>query len=85
MDLNKVLAELHAERDRLKAMIARVERMSGEGTNSRGPRARRVAPKGMSASSRRAASERMKAYWENRKRKEAEATLPAGGSGGSVS
>lgn len=85
MDLNKVLAELHAERDRLKAIIARLERMSGEGANSRGPKARRVPPKGMSAAARRAASERMKAYWENRRRKEAEPALSARGPGQSES
>ena len=66
MDLIKVLAEMHAERDRLKAIIASLETMQGAAAKSRG----RGVRKGMDGAARRAASLRMKRYWAARKKKE---------------
>jgi hypothetical protein len=40
MDLKKVLAEMHEERKRLKAMIASLEAMQGTGAKPRGRRER---------------------------------------------
>jgi hypothetical protein len=77
MDLEKVLAELHKERERLKTVIARLEEMSGQGSNSRGRRVQ----KGMQGAARKAASLRMKAYWEKRKQKEQAGAGPADESG----
>jgi hypothetical protein len=73
MDLHKVLAEMHAERERLKTVIARLEEISGQGADSRGRRVR----KGMGGAARKAASLRMKAYWEKRKQAESAAAQTA--------
>ncbi len=66
MDLLKVLAEMHQERDRLKTIIARLENLTGQAAKSRGRRVR----KGMDAAARQTASLRMKEYWAGRKRQQ---------------
>ena len=64
MDVQKTLRELHAERKRLVAVIASLERRLQ--TESAGPRKRR-GRKHMSAQERRQVSERMRRYWESRR------------------
>jgi hypothetical protein len=69
MELLKILAEMHEERKRLKTIIAGLVAMQGTPAKSR---VRRV-PKGMAAEARKAASQRMRKYWEARKQRESEA------------
>ena len=67
MDLQKVLDELHRERNRLDALIRRIE--AGQNASpsamhaSEGRRGRRNMPD----AERRAVSKRMKAWWEQRR------------------
>ena len=60
MDIYKAILELKAERSRLDRAIAALEKM---GLADAAPRSRRS----WSAEARRAAAERMKKHWEQRK------------------
>jgi hypothetical protein len=65
VDLYKTIRELLDERDRLDAIIARLERMqSGEVSTKDSPRRGR---KSMGPDERREVSERMRRYWESRR------------------
>ena len=63
MDFEKALRELYAERQRLTRMIELCEAKIDEQQRLFGLRRRR----NLSDEQRRAASERMKRYWENRR------------------
>ncbi|HTM48921.1 MAG TPA: hypothetical protein VL285_09585 [Bryobacteraceae bacterium] len=60
MDIYKAILELRAERDRLDRAIAALEQ---RGSREPKPRGRRS----WNGEARRAAAERMKRYWEQRK------------------
>jgi hypothetical protein len=69
MDIIKALRELHAERNRLDAIIAALEvqmAASRKGSSARKPMGRR-GRKSMSAAERLKVSERMTQYWESRR------------------
>lgn len=67
MELNRILSDLKAERDRLDRAIAALEGGAGNGRRGRRPgrRGRRV----MSAEARRKIGEAMRKRWAERKRK----------------
>jgi hypothetical protein len=84
MDLNRILSDLKAERDRLDRAIAALEGSSGDATRAggarRGPgrpagsgkgngRRRRRGPRVMSADARRRISEAMRKRWAERKKR----------------
>ena len=62
MNIHKTLRELYAEKKRLDAAIAGLEKRLGPK-----PRKSRRGRKSMSAAERRDVSERMKRYWEVRR------------------
>ena len=64
MDLYKAILELKAEKKRLDRAIAALEQGEGGGAIQTGRRT-------WNAEARRAAAERMKKYWEQRKRQAA--------------
>jgi len=70
MDLFKAIQELYAEKDRLERVIASLEELERRGGAP--PvvlkSAKRRGRKSMSAKERREVSERMKKYWEARRR-----------------
>jgi hypothetical protein len=66
MDVEKTLRELYAEKRALDSTIASLERRLAAG--SRGGVAKKRGRKSMSATERRAVSERMRSYWENRRK-----------------
>jgi hypothetical protein len=83
MNITKMLAELHEDRDHIDEAILVLSRLARGGTprrgrppkwmtdqNSTGPK-RRGRPPGskMSAAARKAHSERMKKYWATRRKK----------------
>jgi len=68
MDLLKILAQMHAERKRLKTLIGRLEALQGPSAKARDRRVR----KGMSPAARKAAAQRMKDYWAARKQRESD-------------
>ncbi|MBZ5606923.1 MAG: hypothetical protein LAP38_01585 [Acidobacteriia bacterium] len=65
MDVHKTLRELHAERKRIDAAIASIEKRV-KAAPARPPRKRR-GRKSMSPEERRKVSERMSRYWEARR------------------
>lgn len=65
MDVEKTLRELYAEKRSLDATIASLERRLVAGSPNGAPKKR--GRKSMSAQERRAVSERMRRYWENRR------------------
>jgi hypothetical protein len=75
MDLHKTLRELHAERKRIDAAIASLEKRVQAASKPKVPRRR--GRKLMSAEERRRVSERMSRYWEAR-RAQARALKTAG-------
>jgi hypothetical protein len=62
MDLQKILKELYAERQRIVGMIETLEK-----AGRRSPPATRRGRKKMDTDARKAVSERMKRYWASRK------------------
>jgi hypothetical protein len=65
MDLYKTITELHQELERLNRVIASLEEMASAGVETVAPHRGR---KFVSGSERRAVSERMRKYWESRRR-----------------
>jgi hypothetical protein len=63
MDLHRILEEMHAERNRLETIIANLEGLQARAADATPQRGR----KGMNSAARKAASLRMKRYWEARK------------------
>ena len=66
MDVEKTLRELYAEKRTLDSTIASLERKLA--ASSRGGVPKKRGRKSMSQSERRAVSERMRGYWENRRK-----------------
>jgi hypothetical protein len=67
MDLNQMLHELRAERDKLSAVIVELEELASSDNGVTVPRSRR-GRKSMGEAERRVVSERMKNYWASRRR-----------------
>jgi hypothetical protein len=69
MDINKLIRELHSEKERLDRVIAALEELESV-RNSAIPALRltRRGRKSMGVAERRAVSERMKAYWSKRRK-----------------
>jgi len=76
MDVEKTLRELYAEKRALDSTIASLERRLAAGSR-RGPQKKR-GRKSMSLTERRTVSERMRQYWETRRKQMGE--LDAGAS-----
>ncbi len=68
MDLNKIISELLEERQRLDRLVASLEQIEAELPHSKVARESRRGRKSMDAEGRAAVSERMKKYWENRRK-----------------
>ncbi|HMD49045.1 MAG TPA: hypothetical protein VKG79_08100 [Bryobacteraceae bacterium] len=66
MDVEKTLRELYAEKRALDSAIASLEKRLTAGSRGGAPKKR--GRKSMSAQERRAVSERMRRYWENRRK-----------------
>jgi hypothetical protein len=66
MDLNKAIRDLHEELDKLNQVIASLEQFQSTGTMPEPPRRGR---KSMNENERLIVSERMKNYWEGRRKK----------------
>lgn len=66
MDLNKAIRDLHEELDKLNQVINSLEEFQRTGTL---PTPRRRGRKSMDAGEREIVSERMKKYWESRRKK----------------
>ena len=81
MDINTILAELRAERDRIDQAISALEAVNSTGRRrvGRPPKAVRKAPRrgGMSAAARRKLSRLLKQRWAQGKMKQAKALKPA--------
>jgi hypothetical protein len=71
MDLNRIIQELHRERERVRAMIESLERMDPASPSTYGMRSGRLhkrrGRKAMGGAERQEVSRRMKLYWEQRK------------------
>jgi hypothetical protein len=68
MDLNRIIQELHRERERVLAMIQSLERMDPASRAPTRSRARkRPGRRPMNSAERQEVSRRMKLYWEQRK------------------
>jgi hypothetical protein len=75
MDLYKAIQDLYAEKEKLERVIASLEelqRTAADGVPSPAKPGRRRGRKSMSSSERIEVSERMKKYWEDRKRQSGE-------------
>ncbi len=73
MDYHKIIRELYADRHRLDRVIAELEQLHNAQHGAEAvpaPRSRR-GRKSMGAQERQQVSQRMKAYWANRRRKQA--------------
>lgn len=68
MDLNKVLAELRAERAKLEVIIEQLEELGGTGADTVLASRSRRGRKSMSDAERREVSARMKKYWASRRK-----------------
>jgi hypothetical protein len=66
MDLNKAIRDLHAELDKLNEVISAMEEFERTGTL---PSPRRRGRKSMDEKERKLVSERMKKYWDSRRKK----------------
>jgi hypothetical protein len=83
MDMNRILAELRAERDRINQAISAIESVNSTGRRrvGRPPKAARKARQRgrMSAAARRKLSRLLKQRWAQGKMKRAQAPKPARG------
>ena len=66
MDLNKAIRDLHEELEKLNQVISSLEEFQRTGTL---PTPRRRGRKSMDEGERQMVSERMKKYWDNRRKK----------------
>jgi hypothetical protein len=66
MDVDKLIRELNAEIEKIKATIVCLEKLHGSSGNSATPSRR--GRKSMSAEERLEVSKRMRKYWANRRR-----------------
>jgi hypothetical protein len=71
MDLYKAIRDLYAEKDRLERVIASLEELQRNALVAKEaqPKGKRRGRKSMNAKERMEVSERMKKYWENRRKK----------------
>jgi hypothetical protein len=67
MDINAIIRQLHAEKERLDRVISSLEELQG-GAAVEAPGGKRRGRKSMNAEERREVSERMKRYWELRRK-----------------
>ena len=78
MDLYKAIQDLYAEKEKLERVIASLEELQRSSSPLPDlPKAKRRGRKSMSSEERQEVSERMKKYWESRRR-----TDDSPGSGG---
>ena len=68
MDLNRIIRELTQERDRIQKIIESLEQMKSAGTPASRSTGKRRGRKSMDAAGRAEVSERMRRYWENRRK-----------------
>jgi septal ring factor EnvC (AmiA/AmiB activator) len=69
MDLYKAIQELYAEKEKLERVIASLEELQRNAGAQPAPRqAKRRGRKSMNSRERQEVSERMKRYWESRRR-----------------
>jgi hypothetical protein len=68
MDLYKAIQDLYAEKQRLERVIASLEELQRSGGSTAAPPVKRRGRKSMSSKERREVSQRMKKYWESRRR-----------------
>ena len=80
MDLYKAIRDLYAEKERLERVIASLEELQrkAEPAEEAGGTGKRRGRKSMSAAERKEVSQRMKTYWEGRRRNPGK--LPESGS-----
>ena len=81
MDIDRVLTDLRAERDRLSEIIVNLERLQGVVKREQAPPKRR-GRKSMDKAAREEVSERMKRYWSRRRDKTETKAAGSDGSGG---
>lgn len=67
MDIHKIIQELYEERDRIDRVIKSIEALGGDQELVFEPKRR--GRKTMSQEERRQISQRMRKYWENRRKK----------------
>ena len=68
MDLYKAIQDLYAEKQRLERVIASLEELQRSGGSTAPAPVKRRGRKSMSSKERREVSQRMKKYWESRRR-----------------
>jgi hypothetical protein len=81
MDLYKAIQDLYAEKEKLERVIASLEELQRAAEAAPQPKAeggKRRGRKSMGSKERQEVSERMKKYWENRRKKQAKAGQPGG-------
>ncbi len=84
MDLYKAIQDLYAEKEKLERVIASLEELQRAAEAAASPAAeggKRRGRKSMGSKERQEVSERMKSYWESRKKKPPE-TKPSGSRAG---
>ena len=72
MDLTQILAQLYAQRDRVRQVIATLEQFQQEKTTAV-PAHRKRGRKSMGIEERKVAAERMKTYWARKRQQDKEA------------
>ena len=68
MDIHRIIQELHEERERLDRVIKSIESFAGDEQEAPAPTKRR-GRRTMSQEERRQVSQRMRKYWESRRKK----------------
>ena len=69
MDLTRILAQLYAQRDRVRQVIATLEHLQQEKTTA-GPAHRKRGRKSMGTEERKVVAERMKAHWAKKRQQD---------------
>ena len=72
MDLYRIIRELDQERERLKRIIESLEGMTPTGKAPARPGGKRRGRKSMDDAARKEVSQRMKLYWERRRKEKEE-------------
>jgi len=84
MDLYKAIQDLYAEKEKLERVIASLEELQRAAEAASPPAAesgKRRGRKSMGSKERQEVSERMKKYWESRRKKTSESKAGAGRAG----
>ena len=68
MDLNRIIRDLIQERERIQKIIESLEQMKSAGTPVSRPAGKRRGRKSMDAAGRAEVSERMRRYWQQRRK-----------------